>query len=35
MINEKCLYEGVIVPTALYGTDACCIVPVCARHLLI
>ena len=20
---KKCLYEGVIVPTALYGTEAC------------
>ena len=22
---KKCLYEGVIVPTALYRTEACCI----------
>ena len=21
---KKCLYEGVIVPTALYGAEACC-----------
>ena len=23
--SKKCLYEGVIVPTALYGAEACCI----------